>query len=98
MTRRETNTGKFAHLPVPMQLKEVRRIAEKYDIDLTGLKIKIQRDVSLLRQEYSGSADPKHIGRIDFQMPLKARKKSQELCFMKRCILNNSNNRNIRTK
>ena len=65
MERKTANTGAFANLPVPMQLREVRRIAKKYDIDLTGLTIKIQRDEELLRLRKTGCADHSCIGRID---------------------------------
>lgn len=48
-----------------MQLKEVKRLAKDAQVDLEGLKIKIQRDEALLRLAYTGSAASEQIGRID---------------------------------
>lgn len=43
----------------------VRRIAEQYNIDLSGITIKIQRSESMLSLTMTGSTDYNNIGRID---------------------------------
>lgn len=63
--RRKSNNGAFKNLKIPMQLKAVGQICRKYGVDISGLKIKIQRSEELLKYFYAGSADPKYIGRID---------------------------------
>jgi len=67
MDRKTANTGDFAHLPIPMQIREVRRIAEKYGIDLSDVKIVIDRDVEKLKDTFpwTGGADYFSIGRIN---------------------------------
>lgn len=65
LQRKKSNTGAFKELEEPMQLKYVKQICKEFDIDLSGIKIKIQRDETLINLPYMGSADPKEIGRID---------------------------------
>ncbi len=48
-----------------MQKREVKRIAKKYGVNLTGLTIKIQRNEKLLSLPTTGMTDYKNIGRID---------------------------------
>ncbi len=50
MERRTANTGAFSNLEVPMQKREVERICREYGVDISGLKIKIQRDAGLLKE------------------------------------------------
>ena len=63
--RKEKNTGAFGNLKIPMQKRAVKRVANKYGIDLSGLTIKIQRSESLLSLSLYGSTDYDNIGRID---------------------------------
>lgn len=63
--RKEMNIGAFSNLKIPMQKRKVKEIAQRYDIDLTGLTIKIQRSEKLLTLPIAGSTDYKNIGRID---------------------------------
>ena len=63
------NRGVFAHLEVPMQKRAVVQICRKYGVDISRLKIKIQRDEELLKFFIAGSAAPEDIGRIDL-LPL----------------------------
>lgn len=65
MLRRERNIDKFSHLAVPMQLKEVKKIASRAGVDLKGIKLKIQRDENLIGSKFMASAAPDQIGRID---------------------------------
>ena len=48
-----------------MQKRYVRRIVEQYNIDLSGITIKIQRSESMLSLTMTGSTDYNNIGRID---------------------------------
>ena len=48
-----------------MQKRAVRQICQKYGVDISFLKIKIQRDENLLRFDIAGVAAPEDIGRID---------------------------------
>lgn len=63
--RKDKNIGAFYNLEVPMQKREVKRIAKKYGVNLTGLTIKIQRNEKLLSLPTTGMTDYKNIGRID---------------------------------
>ncbi|MCL1987281.1 MAG: hypothetical protein FWG64_04845 [Firmicutes bacterium] len=67
MNRREGNTGAFAHLPIPMQLRYVKRVARKYDIDISGLRFRIDRDPDKLKDTFpwTGGADYFRIGSIN---------------------------------
>lgn len=65
ISRKEANTGAFSNLKIPMQKRYVRRIAEQYNIDLSGITIKIQRSESMLSLTMTGSTDYNNIGRID---------------------------------
>lgn len=65
MSRKKNNVGDFKHLKEPMQLKHIKRVAKKANIDLNGIKIKIQRDKELINAPFAGSAAPEQIGRID---------------------------------
>ena len=65
LQRPATNQGAFAHLQVPMQLRAVKRICHKYGVDISDLRIRIQRDEELLRFLIAGRADTKELGRID---------------------------------
>lgn len=65
LNRRNSNIDAFKELEEPMQLKHVRKICKEAGIDLTGIKVKIQRDKTLINLPYLASADPGQIGRID---------------------------------
>ena len=65
MFRKKKNTGAFSSLTVPMQMRAVKRICSSYDIDISDIEIKIQRNEHLIGTIYYGSADHSHIGRID---------------------------------
>ena len=65
LDRKSSNTGVFSNLGVTMQKKEVKRICEKYGLNVKGLTFKIQRSEHLLNSSYYGSADYDNIGRID---------------------------------
>ena len=65
LQRPTANKGAFAHLEVPMQLKPVKQICRKYGVDISGLRIKIQRDEDLLRADFAGMTAYENIGRID---------------------------------
>lgn len=65
MNRRDSNSGVFKDLKITMQKQAVVKICRAYGVDISDLKIKIQRSEELLKYFYAGSADPKYIGRID---------------------------------
>ena len=65
MERRTSNVGAFAHLEIPLQKRAVTSICRKYGVDISFLKIKIQRDEELLKLPFAGIAAPEDIGRID---------------------------------
>ena len=65
LQRPSANRGIFAHLEVPMQKRAVVQICRKYGVDISGLRIKIQRDEELIKYLYAGSAAPDQVGRID---------------------------------
>ena len=65
LNRKSSNIGAFSNLGVTMQKKEVKRICEKYGLNVKGLTFKIQRSEHLLNSSYYGSADYDNIGRID---------------------------------
>ncbi|MGV2795188.1 DUF4280 domain-containing protein, partial [Clostridium perfringens] len=48
----------FSHLEVPMQLREVKRLAEQAGVGLDGVKIKIIRDPEMLDVPFGGWANP----------------------------------------
>ena len=48
-----------------MQLRAVKQICRKYGVDISGIRIKIQRDEEMLKFLTAGSAAPEDIGRID---------------------------------
>ncbi|MEK3789131.1 RHS repeat-associated core domain-containing protein [Paenibacillus sp. FSL K6-1230] len=56
--RRTANVGEFNHLKVPMQMREVKRLAEQAGVGLDGVKIKIVRDTEMLRLPQAGWANP----------------------------------------
>lgn len=56
--RRTANLGDFSHLEVPMQLREVKRLAEQAGIGLNGVKVKIIRDAEMIRLPHAGWANP----------------------------------------
>ncbi|MEK4509251.1 hypothetical protein [Paenibacillus sp. FSL K6-2524] len=56
--RRTANVGEFSHLEVPMQLREVKRLAEQAGVGLDGVKIKIIRDPEMLDVPFAGWANP----------------------------------------
>lgn len=64
-SRRDKNPGVFAGLEIPMQKRWVKRICEKYGINLNGFTVKIQRDPYLLSTNLYGSTDYDNIGRFD---------------------------------
>ena len=65
--RPTANSGAFAHLKVPLQLRAVKQICRKYGVDISGLQIKIQRSEEWLtaKYKYAGMTDYYNIGRID---------------------------------
>ena len=65
LNRRISNSGAFAHLKIPMQKKAVVQICRKYGVDISGLKIKIQRGEDCLKVDIAGATDYFDIGRID---------------------------------
>ena len=65
LQRRSANQGAFAHLQVPMQLKTVKQVCRKYNVDISGFRIKIEHDEELLRIPYAGLAAPERIGQIN---------------------------------
>lgn len=65
MYRKNRNLGDFSKFEVSMQKRKVKEIAKKYDIDLTGITIKIQRDKNLISLPMAGSTAYDDIGRID---------------------------------
>ena len=67
LQRRTANQGIFSHLKIPMQKKAVVQICRKYDVDITGLRIKIQRGEEWLsaKYQYMGMTDYYDVGRID---------------------------------
>ena len=54
--RRKANTGAFAGLVIPMQMRQVRSFANSAGIGLKGIKIKIVRNPELVGKGYYGSA------------------------------------------
>ena len=65
LQRPSANRGAFAHLEVPMQKRVVVQICKRYGVDISEIRIKIQRDEEMLRFPIAGSAAPEDIGRID---------------------------------
>ena len=65
MERRKANTGEFADLEVPMQKRAVEKICRDHGVDISGLIIKIQRDLDSLKANIAGATDYYNIGRID---------------------------------
>ena len=63
--RKTANTGSFAELQIPLQKREVLRLAKQYDVDMRGITVKIQRSEKLLALPLTGRTDYKNIGRID---------------------------------
>lgn len=63
--RKTANTGSFAELQIPLQKREVLRLAKQYGVDMRGITVKIQRSEKLLALPLTGSTDYKNIGRID---------------------------------
>jgi RHS repeat-associated protein len=52
--RRTANSGAFAELEVPMQLREVRRVAQQAGVGLDGVKVRIIRDPELIGSGFYG--------------------------------------------
>lgn len=65
LMRKETNQGDFKALKMPMQKRFLKKLAKKYNLDIKGLTIKIQRNKELLPLPFFGSTDYDNIGRID---------------------------------
>ncbi len=65
LNRKDRNIGVFKNLEIPMQKRQVKKIANKYGIDLKGITIKIQRSEGLLKTTFAGSTDYLNVGRID---------------------------------
>lgn len=63
--RKTANTGSFAELQIPLQKREVLRLAKQYGVDMRGITVKIQRSEKLLALPLTGSTDYKNIGRVD---------------------------------
>lgn len=66
--RKTGNAGVFAELSEIMSKKNIRNIAKEFNISLDHVTILIDKDPDKLRKEFwfTGRADPKKIGRIDF--------------------------------
>ena len=62
--RRTVNVGVFRQYPVVMQKREVERLAEKYGIDISGIKFKIVADSDLIGNTYTGWTDPVKLGHV----------------------------------
>jgi SPP1 gp7 family putative phage head morphogenesis protein len=58
MYRQKTNTGVYKHLSEPMRLNHVKKIAAKYNIDLHGIHIKIEKQKEAIGTGYTGLANP----------------------------------------
>jgi RHS repeat-associated protein len=54
--RRDANLGGFTSLEVPMQLRTVKRLAQEGGIGLTGVTLKINRDLDLMGRGLFGRA------------------------------------------
>ncbi len=65
MNRKKSNIGVFSHLQIPMQLKMVSQLCRRYNINLKGITLKIQRDIELIKLPIAGITDYDNIGRID---------------------------------
>lgn len=65
MKRRKFNLGVFEHLQIPMQKKSIVSVCKKYGVDISVLKIKIQRDEGLLNAFFAGTTAYEDVGRID---------------------------------
>ncbi len=63
--RKDKNTGRFAQFEIPMQKRYVVRIAKKYGVDISGLKISIQRDIYLVNIDICGSTNTNNLNRVD---------------------------------
>jgi hypothetical protein len=74
MGRRKANIGEFKGLEVPMQLRAVKQVCAGYGYDISGLRLKIQRDPYMLDKPYYAIAANDHIGRIDLFPPAFANK------------------------
>lgn len=68
MEKRTTNPKPFDTMPELISKKHIRELAKEYGIDLKGLSFEIHRDPEFMKSSWPGigSADPDHIGRIDF--------------------------------
>lgn len=77
LERRTENVGAFKELKVPMQMKSVKRVVQKYGVSLKGIKIKIQRDdENLINSDICGMAGYESQNRIDL-CPLAFRDEEQ---------------------
>jgi cell division protein ZapA (FtsZ GTPase activity inhibitor) len=56
--RKVNNTGEFAGLEEPMQLRNVKKIADEAGIGLDGIKVKIDRNPELIGSGYCGYTSP----------------------------------------
>ncbi|NME66047.1 minor capsid protein [Clostridium cadaveris] len=65
LNRKEANQGEFNKLSIPLQKRYIKRIAKKYNLNIRGLNIKIQRSSELIDTPFLGSTDYDDIGRID---------------------------------
>lgn len=61
LNRRGSNTGSFADLEVPMQLREVKKVADQAGIGLKGVKLRIVREPDFLSRPLFGLVDKKSI-------------------------------------
>jgi RHS repeat-associated protein len=59
MFRRTANTGPFAELKVPMQMRHVKAAAQQAGVGLKGVKIQIIRDPSLVGRQLYGYTPPR---------------------------------------
>ncbi len=66
LQRQTQNTGAFKELPERMSKKHIREIADKYDIDISGLTLSIDENEELLNIPIAGETVPESIGKITF--------------------------------
>lgn len=64
LERKETNSGAFSALEIPLQKRRIIEISKKFGIDLKDITFKIQRKESLMSLPICGSADYDRVGCI----------------------------------
>ncbi|MFI0146348.1 RHS repeat domain-containing protein [Streptomyces globisporus] len=59
--RRGTNLGQFSHLEIPMQKRMIKQFADAAGIDLSGVRIRIDRNPELIGKNLFGHTDKRTI-------------------------------------